>query len=253
MHEADKLNIRNCQLGILPLGTGNDLARVFGWGAAYGSRDLRSLSNYIDHVEKAKVSLLDRCVWFPETFLSVGKWKFRALCFPLYCPHRRTLSFLSLFHPFSSIKRWSVRIQPLPSGLLAAGGSFAESEAEDVTTDEEGGACEPRESDVRSGASAAVPASTRSGSVVDSRRDTQTSSESPSPSRRASDKLGPSSLARTPTRGSRLFRRLSSASRSSRRQSDISSAAVAVRKAYTDALSSGRYVMVLRERRTRLD
>ena len=63
LHEADKLNIRNCQLGILPLGTGNDLARVFGWGAAYGSRDLRSLSNYIDHVEKAKVSLLDRCVF----------------------------------------------------------------------------------------------------------------------------------------------------------------------------------------------
>lgn len=60
LHEADKLHIRSCQLGVMPLGTGNDLARVLGWGASYSSPDLRSLSDYIDQVEKAKVTGLDR-------------------------------------------------------------------------------------------------------------------------------------------------------------------------------------------------
>eukprot|EP00043_Microstomoeca_roanoka_P015699 m.157587 g.157587 ORF g.157587 m.157587 type:complete len:1060 (+) comp16311_c3_seq1:114-3293(+) len=60
LHEADKLNIRNCQLAVLPLGTGNDLARVLGWGGAYSSAKLQDLSDYLDAVAKAKVSLLDR-------------------------------------------------------------------------------------------------------------------------------------------------------------------------------------------------
>ncbi|EGD77063.1 hypothetical protein PTSG_07403 [Salpingoeca rosetta] len=60
LHEADKLNIRNCQLAVLPLGTGNDLARVLGWGGAYNSPHPRDLSDYLDAVEKSKVSILDR-------------------------------------------------------------------------------------------------------------------------------------------------------------------------------------------------
>jgi hypothetical protein len=41
------------------LGTGNDLARVLGWGAAFDD-DEAALSDFIDGIEKSKVQLLDR-------------------------------------------------------------------------------------------------------------------------------------------------------------------------------------------------
>ncbi len=43
----------------LPLGTGNDLARVLGWGSGYENEDLETILREVHH---APVALLDRCV-----------------------------------------------------------------------------------------------------------------------------------------------------------------------------------------------
>lgn len=44
-------------VGVIPLGTGNDLARVFGWGGGYSGEDLKKL---MKKFAKAKTMLLDR-------------------------------------------------------------------------------------------------------------------------------------------------------------------------------------------------
>eukprot|EP00051_Salpingoeca_urceolata_P018864 m.268602 g.268602 ORF g.268602 m.268602 type:complete len:1147 (+) comp19295_c0_seq3:772-4212(+) len=59
LQEADKLGISQCQLGLLPLGTGNDLARVLGWGAAFDD-DEAALGNFLTSLESAKLCMLDR-------------------------------------------------------------------------------------------------------------------------------------------------------------------------------------------------
>jgi diacylglycerol kinase (ATP) len=44
-------------LGIVPLGTGNDLARVLGWGPGYDSEDITEVLN---DLQNAKIVHLDR-------------------------------------------------------------------------------------------------------------------------------------------------------------------------------------------------
>ncbi|GFS76245.1 diacylglycerol kinase delta [Trichonephila clavipes] len=57
--EIDKLNMnRQCQVGVLPLGTGNDLARVLGWGSS--CNDDAQLPQMLENYEKATVKSLDR-------------------------------------------------------------------------------------------------------------------------------------------------------------------------------------------------
>uniref|UniRef100_S4RLA4 Diacylglycerol kinase n=1 Tax=Petromyzon marinus TaxID=7757 RepID=S4RLA4_PETMA len=59
LSEIDKLNLhKQCQMGVLPLGTGNDLARVLGWGAACD--DDTQLPQILEKLERASTKMLDR-------------------------------------------------------------------------------------------------------------------------------------------------------------------------------------------------
>uniref|UniRef100_A0A672UQW4 Diacylglycerol kinase n=1 Tax=Strigops habroptila TaxID=2489341 RepID=A0A672UQW4_STRHB len=61
LSEIDSLNLhKQCQLGVLPLGTGNDLARVLGWGSACD--DDTQLPQILEKLERASTKMLDRWV-----------------------------------------------------------------------------------------------------------------------------------------------------------------------------------------------
>uniref|UniRef100_A0A8B9H9H9 Diacylglycerol kinase n=1 Tax=Astyanax mexicanus TaxID=7994 RepID=A0A8B9H9H9_ASTMX len=61
LSEIDTLTLhKQCQLGVLPLGTGNDLARVLGWGAACD--DDTQLPQILEKLERASTKMLDRSV-----------------------------------------------------------------------------------------------------------------------------------------------------------------------------------------------
>ncbi|XP_034020181.1 diacylglycerol kinase delta isoform X1 [Thalassophryne amazonica] len=65
LSELDKLNIhKQCQLGVLPLGTGNDLARVLGWGGLCD--DDAQLLQILEKLERATTKMLDR--WSVMTY-----------------------------------------------------------------------------------------------------------------------------------------------------------------------------------------
>ncbi|CAH2267779.1 jg5727 [Pararge aegeria aegeria] len=65
LQEVDKLDMhRLVQTAVLPLGTGNDLARVLGWGAACD--DAANLQQLIERYERASTKMLDR--WSIMTF-----------------------------------------------------------------------------------------------------------------------------------------------------------------------------------------
>uniref|UniRef100_A0A8D0EBM1 Diacylglycerol kinase n=1 Tax=Salvator merianae TaxID=96440 RepID=A0A8D0EBM1_SALMN len=59
LSEIDKLNLhKQCHLGVLPLGTGNDLARVLGWGGSCD--DDTQLPQILEKLERASTKMLDR-------------------------------------------------------------------------------------------------------------------------------------------------------------------------------------------------
>ncbi|XP_012257177.2 diacylglycerol kinase eta isoform X2 [Athalia rosae] len=65
LSEIDRLGMhKQCQVGVLPLGTGNDLARVLGWGASCD--DDAHLPQLLEKYEKASTKMLDR--WSIMTF-----------------------------------------------------------------------------------------------------------------------------------------------------------------------------------------
>uniref|UniRef100_A0A8B9F2C8 Diacylglycerol kinase n=1 Tax=Amazona collaria TaxID=241587 RepID=A0A8B9F2C8_9PSIT len=66
LSEIDSLNLhKQCQLGVLPLGTGNDLARVLGWGSACD--DDTQLPQILEKLERASTKMLDRWVTITNT------------------------------------------------------------------------------------------------------------------------------------------------------------------------------------------
>ncbi|XP_031554692.1 diacylglycerol kinase delta-like [Actinia tenebrosa] len=59
MKEVDNMNLTNkVQIGVLPLGTGNDLSRVLGWGTTF--TDDSAVPQFLQHLERAKALMLDR-------------------------------------------------------------------------------------------------------------------------------------------------------------------------------------------------
>ncbi|XP_044743893.1 diacylglycerol kinase eta [Chrysoperla carnea] len=65
LSEIDKLDMdKQCQVAVLPLGTGNDLARVLGWGSSCD--DDTHLPQLLEKYERASTKMLDR--WSIMTF-----------------------------------------------------------------------------------------------------------------------------------------------------------------------------------------
>ena len=67
LSEIDKLGLINkCHVGILPLGTGNDLSRVLGWGSTFSH--FQDVSDIITQMEQAQIKMLDRWGIFTYSF-----------------------------------------------------------------------------------------------------------------------------------------------------------------------------------------
>ncbi|XP_068918570.1 diacylglycerol kinase kappa [Petaurus breviceps papuanus] len=69
LSEIDTLGLhKQCQLGVLPLGTGNDLARVLGWGSLCDNDT--QLLHILEKMERATTKMLDR--WSVLTWEAPG-------------------------------------------------------------------------------------------------------------------------------------------------------------------------------------
>ncbi|KAL5005462.1 hypothetical protein ScPMuIL_018918 [Solemya velum] len=66
LSEIDKLELRKqCQIGVLPFGTGNDLARVLGWGSTFDTDT--QLPVVLEKLENSQIKMLDRwSIWTYE-------------------------------------------------------------------------------------------------------------------------------------------------------------------------------------------
>lgn len=80
-----------CQLGVLPLGTGNDLARVLGWGPSCD--DDTQLPQILEKLERASTKMLDR---YTERTLA---------CVQNYVT---CIIFVSLATSTAAVHRWSI-------------------------------------------------------------------------------------------------------------------------------------------------
>jgi diacylglycerol kinase (ATP) len=58
MQLTERYLLFQCQVGVLPIGTGNDLAQILGWGASFF--DDAQLPNVLEKLEHAQIKMLDR-------------------------------------------------------------------------------------------------------------------------------------------------------------------------------------------------